>query len=107
MTDLGCACVCSVVDYDPADVYSSKVVTARKEHTCCECGETIKPGDKYENASGLWEGSWDHYKTCEICLRIRSDVCCDGWLFGQLREAVWDAFGLDYVTGRTWDDDEA
>ena len=106
MTDMGCACVCSV-DYDRADVYSSKVVTARKQHKCCECGETIEPGGKYEYVSGCWDGSWDHYKTCEICLRIRNDVCCGGgFLFGQLREEVWEAFGVDYVTGETPDDDD-
>lgn len=106
MTDIGCSCTCSV-DYDSADIYASKVVVAKKVHTCCECGEVIRPGEKYEYASGLWEGSWSHYKTCEICLRIREDVCCGKWLFGQLREEIWDAFGLDYVTGQTSDDDKA
>lgn len=103
--DIGCSCVCDT-DYDCADVSSTKIIKARKEHVCCECGETINSGEKYEYASGLWDGSWSHYKTCEICLRIRDEVCCGGWIFGELRDVIWEAFGLDYVTGETWEDDD-
>lgn len=105
MTDLGCACICSW-DYDPADVYNEKIQKARKKHTCCECGEAIQPGEKYQYAAGLWEGHWEHFKTCTPCLRIRKDVCCDGFIFGELREAIGEAYGFDYVTGDYGDDDE-
>jgi hypothetical protein len=97
MSDMGCACVCSVVDYGP-DIYRSKTVNARKQHTCCECGEKIRPGEEYEYASGLWEGSWEHYKTCGPCVLIRSDVCCHSWIFGELRSTIWEELGFDYVT---------
>lgn len=96
--DLGCSCVCSV-DYDAAQVYNEKTVKARKEHKCCECGETIQRGESYEYVSGLWDGSWDHYRTCEMCVRIRDDLCCGGFIFGELRETIWEAFDFDYVTG--------
>jgi len=102
-TDMGCSCSCSTTDYDEADVYSAKIVVARKTHKCCECLEPIEPGEKYEQASGCWEGSWDHYKTCLPCYYIRRDLCCGGWLFGQLRDAVWDAIGLNYITGEVWE----
>lgn len=105
MTDLGCSCVCSY-DYDPADVYSEKIRKARKKHTCCECGEDIHTGEKYEDVSGLWEGHWESFKTCLPCLRIRRDVCCSSWLFGELREVIQETFGFDYVTGEYDDDDE-
>ena len=103
--DIGCSCICST-DYDPAKVYKSKIITARKQHTCCECGETIEPGERYENTSGLWDNQWSHYKTCSICLCIREDLCCDGWIFETLRTTIWEEFGLDYVTGETIDDEE-
>ena len=103
--DFGCVCICST-NYDEADVFHSKIVKARKKHTCCECKEDIKPGELYEYVSGCWEGYWNHYKTCKICVRIRSEICCGGWVFGELRETIWEAYGLDYVTGHTWDDDD-
>ena len=105
--DLGCSCVCDV-DYDPASILSAKVVKARKEHRCCECGETIKKGEKYELVKGLWDGSWSTYKTCEMCVRIRNDVCCGSWIYGELRETIWEAFNFDYVTGQwnTWGDED-
>jgi len=98
MTDLGCACVCSM-DHEGADVSGTMIITARKKHTCCECGEAISPGERYEVISGLWEGSWDRYKTCLPCQRIRDDLCSCGYLFGGLREAIWEALGFDYVSG--------
>ncbi len=108
--DIGCACICDF-DNEEADVYQSKIVTARKKYKCCECKEVnaIMPGQKYENVSRCWDGGWSHYKTCEICLRIRNDVCCNKWEFGQLRETIWYAYGIDYVTGKIRideDDDE-
>lgn len=108
MTDMGCSCICSF-DYDPASVYHEKIRKARKEHICCECRETIKPGEKYEHVSGCWDGSWSTYKTCLVCLNIRKDLCCGSWLFGELRDAIWEAHGVDYITGKTqegWDEEE-
>jgi len=105
--DLGCSCVCDV-DHDPASVLEEKMVKARKEHECCECGETIKRGERYELVKGCWDGSWGTYKTCEPCVRIRRDVCCNSWIYGELRETIWEAFDFDYVTGKwnTWGDEE-
>lgn len=96
---MGCSCVCSI-DYEGPSVSSVKVVKARKAHKCCECGETIQPGERYEVYSGCWEGSWDTHKTCLPCQRLRDDLCRCGFVFGQLREAVGEALGMDYVTGR-------
>jgi len=106
-TDMGCACVCGLFD-SAADVCEAKMVKARKEHTCCECGEKIQPGEKYECTRGLWEGSWDYFKTCYPCVCIRNELCCHGWEFGELRGVVLEAYGIDYVSGDTarWVRDE-
>lgn len=90
MTDIGCVC-----DGEAADVCSSKVVTARKQYTCCECEETIERGEKYEYISILWEGSWNHFRTCTICVRIRDDLCACCYVFGELHETLKELHGVD------------
>lgn len=47
---------------------------ARKAHRCCECKDLIRPGERYEHATGLWEGEWSTYKTCEDCVDTRNKV---------------------------------
>jgi len=44
---------------------------AIKNNTCCECGSTIKYGDRYQYIRGLWDGVWAAYKTCEPCADLR------------------------------------
>jgi len=102
--DLGCSCVTSS-DYDVASIYDCKIVKARKTYTCCECGEEIKKGAKYEHVSGLWDGNWEHYKTCLLCVRIRRDVYCGSFVHMELREVISEVYGFDYVTGESWDEE--
>jgi hypothetical protein len=66
-------------------VFSEEVRRAAKEHTCSECREPIKVGDRYENATGLWDGHWSTYRTCLSCVEIRNHFACSGWLY----EHVW------------------
>ena len=40
---------------------------AKKEHKCCECGDAIKLGERYEYIFCIFEGEPDNYKTCEFC----------------------------------------
>jgi hypothetical protein len=98
-------CDCSVVGHDPADVLAERMVKARASHECCECGEKIKPGDTYEKVDGCWEGHWSHYQTCEPCWKIRQTYCPTGWIYGMLRETIWECLEFDYVTGesRCWE----
>jgi hypothetical protein len=99
--DFGCSCICGDFDFDgdSASVCETKMRTARKDHICCECSEKIEKGKKYEHSRGLWEGGWETYKTCEVCVRIRNDVYCGRFIYGELREEIWEAYGIDYVTG--------
>ena len=46
---------------------------SRKEHKCCECGQAITPGTKYEYSSGIWDGRPDSFKTCMSCVEIREE----------------------------------
>ena len=70
----------------------SSTKRAAKDHRCYECLETIKRGDRYEHASGLWDGRWSTFKTCLSCVEIRDHFSCDGWLFGQLWEDLESNF---------------
>ena len=84
-----CACI-YVEDFDPAEFYNSRIVTAKKKHICGECGKDILPGSKYEYAVGSWEGDFTVYKTCGVCLELRNEFFCNGWFFEQVREYLWN-----------------
>ena len=100
-------CACTIdMDGDRyvASFFDARLPTARKVHRCCEGGEEIKPGEKYEYVCGCWDHEFDVFKTCMTCRTIRHEHCCT-WVYGELREAMWEEFGFDYVTGETSDDD--
>lgn len=89
-------CYC---DYDPPEFFSRRVISAKKQHKCYECGGPILPGEKYEYAAGRWEGYFDTFKICERCHDIRqwtqNNVPCLCWSYGNMiedcREAVHEA----------------
>jgi len=84
----------------------TQIRTARKQHRCGECREPILPGERYEYRSGIDQEREPYsVKTCLVCARIRTDfLCC--WTYGELRQAIWDCLGLDYITGATVEPDE-
>jgi hypothetical protein len=96
--DCHCEIGADCSDYAP-ELYREKKIIARKEHLCCECGELIKKGERYELAEGKWEGEWSSYRTCVSCSRIRDDLTCGEFIFGELRERIKEYFGFDYVKG--------
>jgi len=59
--------MCMIDDCDPCDVYSAKVVKARKPHKCSECGRQISPGESYHYAFMVQEGHGDSFHTCQHC----------------------------------------
>jgi hypothetical protein len=87
-------------DGDSATCYSESVRTARKEHACGECDDTIKKGERYEYVSGIWDGRASSYKTCLLCVEIRSHFACGkGWLFGELWSDLRENFFPDMAAG--------
>lgn len=91
MSDCG---VCITHDFDgPADVWESRIRTARKPHKCCECGGAIEAKKRYEYYTVLYDGSWSHHATCLICAEIAEAFCCDGRFFGNL----WNEFYEDDI----------
>lgn len=93
------SCSCNYFYFgDNPDVFESTMRTARKQHICYECGETINVGEKYEYVSGLWDGKWDHYKTCLICTKIADDYFDGCRVYGELAESFFECMGFDYRT---------
>lgn len=89
-------CDCSCV-LDCSDGFSQeKLVKARKQHRCCECGDIIKKGEEYQVASGCWDGSWDRFKTCAFCVKLRNTYCPGGYIYGELAETLEACFGFWY-----------
>jgi hypothetical protein len=75
--------------------YTETLRKARKEHRCCECRETIKPGDSYHYTSGIWDGRACSFKLCAKCEALRQ------YIFGEDMEARHE--GLEFEGGaREW-----
>lgn len=89
----GLACECYWEDWYQ-EVHREKIVTAKKEHECCECKEPIKPGEQYEDIFIVWndyDESWPTtYKTCLQCKRVRDDLFEQGYClyYGFLWEHI-------------------
>lgn len=72
-------------------IFSDRVRTARRAQKCCECHQSIAPGDKYLLSKGCWEGRWDEFKTCLGCDSLRAEMRLDYYddempVFGELIE---------------------
>ena len=63
-----------MIDAVMPSVSCDTVRKARREHTCCECHQVIKIGEKYHLLKGCWEGKWDEYKTCIDCQVLREEI---------------------------------
>lgn len=57
-------------DGDYCPVWSDRWVTARKEHRCAACGETIAPSHRYHVTFYVFDGSAHQTKRCERCETI-------------------------------------
>lgn len=62
----------------------------------------IGPRTEYEYVSGLWDGSWDDYKTCLNCAELRKKMPDDDgcWPpFMYLKETYLEARTTDNYDG--------
>ena len=91
--------VCLCLDTDnPAEWAVETSPIARTTHKCCECGDTINPGERYQRVSGVWEGEFDTFKTCFVCVKIREDFFPCGWYYGCIRTEFRENFDFDPFT---------
>lgn len=97
-------CFC---DYDGPSFYVRETPKARKPHRCFECGYQIAPGETYESARGMWDGTFDVFKTCNRCIALRDCVTAHipcfclmhGNLLEDVRESVLNLPAEAYGTG--------
>jgi hypothetical protein len=86
-------------DGDGPSCSSEYVRTARKEHVCHECRKPIVRGQRYEYASGVWDGRPSSFKTCLLCVEIRTHFACDGWIYGEIWNDLAENFFPDMKAG--------
>jgi hypothetical protein len=99
------SCIC--VDHDShASFSTNEWRTARKQYVCCECGDPILPGAKYEHVFGVWDGDVSVYKTCYLCVRIRKSLFSCGWIYGQMWQDIQDSYGDDCETDEEEEENE-
>ena len=79
-------CIDGDEDGDSPRFHRVEHLTSRKTHRCCECGDVIPIGARYERVTGKWEDAIDVFKTCAACEDVRNNLCCDGWTYTQLWE---------------------
>jgi hypothetical protein len=66
---------------------TTRHVTARKAHKCYECDRVITPGEVYEKTTGMWNGEFETFVTCEECEDLRESLRALGFCpaFGEVR----------------------
>ena len=87
MSDFEYSCYCEFGGGDAPEWMHSHMRTARKQHQCCECHDTIPIGSKFEYTSGKWDGQIKAFKTCAYCAALRDKLMAkikDGIAFGEL-----------------------
>lgn len=88
--------MCMIDDGDTPRVHSSRMVKARKEHKCDECGRTICKGEPYEYTFIVMDSA-SEYHTCQHCLvgcKWLSDTC-DGYILGGVKGDLYE-HAVDY-----------
>jgi hypothetical protein len=63
------SCTCND-DYEVAEFFKASMRQARKQYVCCECGEAIRPGDRYEYIKMIFAGKFEAHRTCGVCAAI-------------------------------------
>ena len=99
------SCSCDYIYECAPDVYRKQFRTAAKEHRCCECGDKIPKGQRYEYVTALYDGSWSVFKTCLPCAALAMDLGCR--MHEGLVDQFFDRFNWDYREDPAdWDDEE-
>lgn len=77
------------------ELCDTKVVVARKRHSCTACSEPIERGQRYVRFKALFDKRWDLVRRCARCELIYRHLCS---LLGESNLDVAPALdcGLSY-----------
>jgi hypothetical protein len=68
--------------------FEQRLVRARRDRRCSECGDTIVRGQPYVRSAGVFDGGWWHTAHCRTCdailVLLSEDVGDDVWTRGGL-----------------------
>ena len=92
--------MCECYDNVP-DFYDASIVKARKPHRCCECLREIELGERYERASGKWDGDFETFATCGTCLDLIGTLGIKCRLHACLHEELAEG-NYEPLTARGW-----
>lgn len=110
------SCSCALIYEDCENVATiwrvSQIVSSRKAHYCCECGDPIPIGSRCCKAVSLYDGSWWTAYRCVSCaiyaeyISLGTGTCP---LWGHLHDFIedgeynWDRqVGLELPTLHEW-----
>lgn len=82
-----------------------KVVRARKNWRCCDCGILIPKKTTYWALSGKWDGDWQTIRMCLTCLEFRNSVpgaSMTEIAFGRLYEFVSGYLEVSHLQTSRW-----
>jgi hypothetical protein len=96
--------MCRIADAERSDFGTNRMVRAKKEHRCTECGRAIAAGEEYEYASGKIDGYFLVHKTCQHCTAARAWLleACTGYVYTEVGEELiehwWESETFRSVT---------
>lgn len=90
--------MCMIDGGERYDVLSQERRRARKAHRCGECFRDIAPGETYEYATGLIDGTWNTHRTCLHCVAARAWLAkvCGGWMYEGVAEDLQEHIDHGY-----------
>jgi hypothetical protein len=101
---MGCTCSCDS-DYDSSNFYRNAIHKSKKWRRCCECGDIILSGEKYEYSVYGGPGI-NTYHTCLSCARIRDSILDGGCIVGEMWENIRECIGEEALPNRLRHDND-
>lgn len=87
---------------DSCSVWSDRWATARKEHRCKACGETVRPGYRYHTTFYVFDGDAHRVKRCERCQLIFEHLSARMQTEGEDEEFCDEALACGHEYRERW-----
>lgn len=92
---MDCLINMDINDFEYETVRQKVYAAVNSKHTCCECDQPVKKGQKYELFIGRDEsGRKDVYYTCIDCLSVRN-----AFFYDFQFTALWDTLDQEFEDG--------